>query len=84
MARAVLTQSWGLVMQWSASRRRTLRIAIVAQDPTLVHGTVEANLRMAKPDATQAEIEAACRAANPSQPAVACCAVTRKDRCQSG
>ncbi len=40
------------------------RIAIVAQDPTLFHGTVEANLRMAKPDATQAEIEAACRAAN--------------------
>ena len=40
------------------------RIAIVAQDATLFHGTVEANLRLARPDATQAEIEAACRAAN--------------------
>jgi ATP-binding cassette subfamily C protein CydCD len=43
------------------------RIAIVAQDAVLFHGTVEANLRLAKPQATQAEIEAACRAANAHQ-----------------
>ncbi|SDR43036.1 ATP-binding cassette, subfamily C, CydCD [Rhizobiales bacterium GAS191] len=40
------------------------RVAIVAQDATLFHGTVEANLRLARPQATQAEIQAACRAAN--------------------
>jgi ATP-binding cassette subfamily B protein len=38
-------------------------IGVVAQDPHLFHDTVLANLRYAKPDATPAEIEAACRAA---------------------
>ncbi len=40
------------------------RIAVVNQDTYLFHGTVEENLRMGKPDATPAELEAAARAAN--------------------
>ncbi len=45
--------------------QRSLRAAIgvVAQDPHLFHESVGDNLRYAKPDATQAELEAACRAA---------------------
>jgi ATP-binding cassette subfamily C protein CydCD len=39
-------------------------IAVVGQDTMLFHGTVADNLRLAKPDATQAELEAAARAAN--------------------
>ena len=39
-------------------------IAVVSQDTYLFHGTVEENLRLGKPDATQAELEAAARAAN--------------------
>ncbi len=39
-------------------------IAVVGQDTMLFHGTVEDNLRLAKPDATHAEMEAAARAAN--------------------
>jgi len=39
-------------------------IAVVSQDTYLFHGTVEDNLRMGKPDATPAELEAAARAAN--------------------
>jgi ATP-binding cassette subfamily B protein len=44
---------------------RTLRAAIgvVSQDPHLFHESMESNLRYAKPDATRAELEAACRAA---------------------
>ena len=38
-------------------------IGVVAQDPHLFHESVADNLRYAKPDATQAELEAACRAA---------------------
>jgi ATP-binding cassette subfamily C protein CydCD len=40
------------------------RIAVVNQDTYLFHGTVEDNLRMGKPEATSAELEAAARAAN--------------------
>src|SRR5207249_2858752 len=40
------------------------RIAVVSQDTYLFHGTVEDNLRMGKPDAMPAELEAAARAAN--------------------
>ncbi len=36
---------------------------MVAQDPHLFHESVADNLRYAKPSATQAELEAACRAA---------------------
>jgi len=39
-------------------------IAVVSQDTYLFHGTVEDNLRMGRPDASQAELEAAARAAN--------------------
>ena len=43
----------------------TLRqaIGVVNQDPHLFHESVGANLRYARPAATQAEVEAACRAA---------------------
>jgi ATP-binding cassette, subfamily B, bacterial len=40
------------------------QIGMVAQETYLFHDTVLANLLYARPDATQAEIEAACRAAN--------------------
>src|SRR5690554_1536707 len=39
-------------------------IGIVSQETYLFHATIAENLRYAKPDATQAELEAACRAAN--------------------
>jgi ATP-binding cassette, subfamily B, bacterial len=39
-------------------------IAVVHQDTYLFHGTVEENLRLGKPDADHAEIEAAARDAN--------------------
>ena len=39
------------------------QIALVAQDTYLFHGTIADNLRIAKPDATDAEISAAARAA---------------------
>jgi ATP-binding cassette subfamily B protein len=38
-------------------------IGVVSQDPHLFHDTVGANLRYARPDATDAEVEAATRAA---------------------
>ncbi len=45
---------------------RVLRrhIAVVAQDMYLFYGTIADNLRMARPEATREEIEAAARAAN--------------------
>ena len=39
-------------------------IAVVAQDTYLFHGTVEDNLRLGWPDASEAELDAAARAAN--------------------
>ncbi|WP_137846339.1 ABC transporter ATP-binding protein [Microbacterium sp. 2FI] len=39
-------------------------IGIVSQETYLFHATIAENLRYAKPDATDAELEAACRAAN--------------------
>jgi ABC-type multidrug transport system fused ATPase/permease subunit len=44
----------------------TLRamFAVVSQDTYLFHGSVADNLRLARPDATPAELEAAARAAN--------------------
>lgn len=38
-------------------------IGVVSQDPHLFHDTVAANLRYARPDATDDELEQACRAA---------------------
>ncbi|HEY3920344.1 MAG TPA: thiol reductant ABC exporter subunit CydC [Stellaceae bacterium] len=40
------------------------QIAVVQQDTYLFHGTVEENLRLGKEDATQAELDAAARAAD--------------------
>src|SRR5258708_33582884 len=40
------------------------QMAVVAQDTYLFYGTVAENLRVAKPEATLAELESACRAAN--------------------
>ena len=39
-------------------------IAVVSQDTYLFHGTIEDNLRMGRPEASQAELEAAARNAN--------------------
>jgi ABC-type multidrug transport system fused ATPase/permease subunit len=39
-------------------------IAVVAQDTYLFHGTIEDNLRLGRPDATDADLAAAARAAN--------------------
>jgi ATP-binding cassette subfamily B protein len=39
-------------------------IAVVSQDTYLFHGTVEENLRLGRPDATEAEVVAAATAAN--------------------
>jgi ATP-binding cassette subfamily B protein len=44
------------------TRRRVF--AIVPQEPVLFNDTIAENIRFGKPDATQAEIEAACRLAN--------------------
>jgi ATP-binding cassette, subfamily B, bacterial len=38
-------------------------VGVVSQDPHLFHATIRTNLRYARPDATDAEVEAACRAA---------------------
>lgn len=40
------------------------QFGIVSQETYLFHDTIRANLLYARPDATQAELEAACRAAN--------------------
>jgi ATP-binding cassette subfamily B protein len=40
------------------------QIGMVTQETYLFHDTVRANLLYARPDATQADVEAACRAAN--------------------
>ena len=39
-------------------------MAVVSQDTYLFHGSVEDNLRLGKPDASEVEIQAACDAAN--------------------
>ncbi|MCR2809740.1 MULTISPECIES: ABC transporter ATP-binding protein [unclassified Microbacterium] len=39
-------------------------VGIVSQETYLFHATIRENLRYAKPEATQAELEEACRAAN--------------------
>jgi ATP-binding cassette subfamily B protein len=40
------------------------RIAVVSQDITLFHGTLDDNLRLGRPDATHEDVRAAARAAN--------------------
>ena len=39
-------------------------VGVVSQETYLFHATISQNLRYARPDATDAELEAACRAAN--------------------
>ena len=39
-------------------------IAVVSQDTMLFHGTIDDNLRLGRPDATEAQVVAAARAAN--------------------
>ena len=51
------------VRDWTEAQLRA-RIAVVSQDNYLFHGTVEDNLRMGKPGASQDEIERAAHAAN--------------------
>ena len=42
----------------------TANIGMVTQEPYLFHDTIRANLLYARPDASAAELESACRAAN--------------------
>lgn len=46
-----------------ATTERSIRekVALVTQDPSLLHGTIRSNIRLGKPGATDAEIEAAAR-----------------------
>lgn len=64
-------EATGGAVMFSGADVRTLdrasiidEIGIVSQETYLFHATVRENLRYARPDATDAEIEAACRAAN--------------------
>ncbi len=64
-------EATGGAVMFSGADVRTLdrasiidEIGIVSQETYLFHATVSENLRYARPDATDAEIEAACRAAN--------------------
>ena len=54
----------GVDVSTLAQERLRGAIAVVNQDTYLFHGTVEDNLRMGRPEATQDELEAAARAAN--------------------
>jgi ABC-type transport system involved in cytochrome bd biosynthesis fused ATPase/permease subunit len=51
------------VSEFSPDQLRAL-ISLVSQDPYIFYGTVEENLRIAKPDATAEELERAMRAAH--------------------
>jgi subfamily B ATP-binding cassette protein MsbA len=51
------------VREWPLAALRR-RVAFVPQEPFLFHGTVEDNLRVAKPDASDAELMGALRAAD--------------------
>jgi ATP-binding cassette subfamily B protein len=46
------------------NRSLVAQIGMVTQETHLFHDTIRANLLYARPDATQSELEAACRAAN--------------------
>lgn len=58
---AVLVDGHDVRHLTQASLRRA--VGVVTQDPHLFHDTVAANLRYARPDATDDELVAACRAA---------------------
>ncbi|MCH9045294.1 MAG: ABC transporter ATP-binding protein [SAR324 cluster bacterium] len=59
-----LVRLGGQDLRTLALTRLRRELAIVNQDTYLFHGTVEDNLRPGKPEASQAELEAAARAAN--------------------
>ncbi|HET6315268.1 MAG TPA: ABC transporter ATP-binding protein, partial [Chloroflexota bacterium] len=54
----------GVDVRWLPLDRLREQIAVVAQDTYLFYGTVADNLRVAKRDASQAELEEVCGAAN--------------------
>ena len=60
-AGAVKIDSWDVRDLTQRSLREA--IGVVAQDPHLFHESVGSNLRYARPDATLADLEAACRSA---------------------
>jgi ATP-binding cassette subfamily B protein len=60
---------------WMAELRR--QFALVAQQPALFRGTVEANIRYGRPEASQAEVEAAARSAHAHEFIAHCRRVTR-------
>lgn len=41
-----------------------MQIGVVRQEPTMFSGSISDNIRLAKPSATDAEIEAVCKLAN--------------------
>lgn len=54
----------GIDLRMTQQESLAQQIGMVTQETYLFHDTIRANLAYAKPDATQEEIEAACRAAN--------------------
>jgi len=54
----------GIPIARHTSRSLAEGVGVVTQESYLFHDTIGANLRYAKPDATLAELEKACRAAN--------------------
>lgn len=54
----------GIPIAQHTSRSLAEGVGVVTQESYLFHDTIGANLRYAKPDATLAELEKACRAAN--------------------
>jgi ATP-binding cassette subfamily B protein len=54
----------GVDVRSATQRSLTAQVSMVTQDTYLFHDTVRANLLYARPGATQAELEAACRAAH--------------------
>ena len=57
-ARSASTATTCATSRWTSLRGA---IGVVTQDPHLFHDTIRANLRYARPDATDAELVAACR-----------------------
>lgn len=41
-----------------------MQMGVVRQEPVLFHGSIADNIRLARPSATQTEIENACKLAN--------------------
>lgn len=54
----------GVDVRELAEEELTANIGVVSQEPYLFHATIADNLRYALPEATEADLEEACRAAN--------------------